>query len=156
MQLTRESHLDVQAGSRQPEGCPYHFAAPSQDDRIRKVFGLSDGAPLPLVREETLASYYEYLLAQLQFPFEALYCQNDGEMRQLVHYVRVLGLVDPRQGRNHSLRGLLCRVERHKEVKGRKGIKEAVELPLVEFGVLDDHPHCQPIDDYAYWFVNCR
>jgi hypothetical protein len=156
MPATNESHLDVRVGTRRADGCPYHFSPLAQDDRIRRVFGLADEASLPLVREETLAAYYDYLVAQLTFPFEALYCQNGGEMRQLVHYVRVLAVVDPRHGRNHSLHGLLCQVERHKEMKGHKGIKEVVELPLAEFGVFDDHPHCQLIDDYAYWFVNCR
>jgi hypothetical protein len=156
MSSVSESHLDVRAGSRQAVGRPFHFSVLSQDDRIRKIFGLADDAPLPLVREETLASYHDFLAAQLEFPFEALFCQNGGEMRQLVHYVRVLGLVDPRHSRNHSLHGLLCKVEQHKEVKGHKGVKEVVDLPLAEFGVFEDHPHCQLIDDYAYWFVNCR
>jgi hypothetical protein len=109
-----------------------------------------------LVQEGTLAIYHDFLIAQLAFPFEALFCQNGGEMRQLVHYVRILGLVDPRHGRNHSLHGLLCKVESHKEIQDHQELKEVVEMPLVEFGVFEDHPHCQLIDDYAYWFVNCR
>jgi hypothetical protein len=68
-------------------------------------------------------------------------------MRQLIHYVKILEMMDPRKGRNHTLHGLLCLAQNH---------KEALNLPLVELGVRDDNPNCQLIDDYAYWFVNYR
>jgi hypothetical protein len=147
MPETNESRLDVQVGSRHIGGRPYHFPTPNQDDRIRMIFGLSEESPLPLVRHETLAAYFEYLMAHLTLPFEALYCQNGGEMRQLIHYVHVMELVDPRRSNNHSLHGLLCKAKNHRDF---------LELPLAEFGVRDDNPNCQLIDDYAYWFVNCR
>ncbi len=119
----------------------------NQSDRLRKLFGLSAEEPLPLVRAETLSAYYDYLTTHLTFPFEAMYCPNGGKMRQLLHYVRITGLVDPRRSRNHTLHGLLCKAEHH---------KQTLELPLVEIGVLEDHPNCHFIDDYAYWFVNYR
>ena len=147
MPETNESRLDVQVGSRHLDGRPYHFPSLTQDDRIRKIFGLSEESPLPLVRHETLAAYFEYLMAHLSLPFEALYCQQGGEMRQLIYYVHVTELVDPRRGRNHSLHGLLCKAKNHKDF---------LELPLAEFGVQEDSPNCQLIDNYAYWFVNCR
>lgn len=147
MPETNQSHIDVQVGSRQFDGRPYHFHAPSQDDRIRAIFGLPPDARLPLVRAETLTTYYDYLVKHLTLPFEALYCQNGGEMRQLVYYVHVTELLDPRRLRNHSLHGLLCKAQHHHDL---------LELPLSEFGVREDSPNCQLIDDYAYWFVNCR
>ena len=147
MPETNESRLDVQVGSRHLDGRPYHFPSLTQDDRIRRIFGLSEESPLPLVRHETLAAYFEYLMAHLSLPFEALYCQKGGEMRQLIYYVHVTELVDPRRSRNHSLHGLLCKAKNHKDY---------LELPLAEFGVQEDNPNCQLIDDYAYWFVNCR
>jgi hypothetical protein len=147
MPETNESRLDVQVGGQHVGGRPYHFPPPSQDDRIRKVFGLSEESPLPLVRQETLAVYHDHLAANLSLPFDALYCQNSGEIRQLIYYVHVTELVDPRRSRNHSLHGLLCKAKNHKEM---------LELPLAEFGVREDNPNCQLIDDYAYWFVNCR
>jgi hypothetical protein len=147
MPETNESRLDVRVGGQHLHGRPYHFPSLNQDDRIRKIFGLPEESPLPLVRHETLAAYFDYLMAQLSLPFEALFCQNGGEMRQLVYYVHVTELVDPRRSRNHSLHGLLCKAKNHKDL---------LELPLAEFGVREDNPNCQLIDDYAYWFVNCR
>ena len=147
MPETNQSHFDVQVGSRQFGGRPYHFHAPSQDDRIRAIFGLSSESELPLVRSETLAVYYDYLIKHFTLPFEALFCQNGGEMRQLIHYVRVNELLDPRRSRNHVLHGLLCKAQHQREL---------LEMPLAECGVREDSPNCQLIDDYAYWFVNCR
>jgi hypothetical protein len=147
MSETNESRADVQVGNRHLDGQPYHFSSPSQEDRIRNVFGLSREASLPLVGQDSLAAYHEYLAAHLALPFEALYCQGGGEMRQLIHYVRVTGLIDPRQARNRNLHGLFCTAQNH---------KESLEVPLAEFGVREDNPNCQLIDDYAYWFVNCR
>ena len=142
-----QSHLDVQADVQHGDGRPYHFPTTSQDDRIRSVFGLTDGTPLPLVREETLATYYDYLMARLAMPFDALYCQNGGKTRNLIHYVKVLDLLNPRQSRNHVHHGLFGKAQHHREL---------LELPLTEFGVMEDNPNCELIDDYAYWFVNCR
>ena len=113
MPETNESRLDVQVGSRHLGGRPYHFPSLNQDDRIRKIFGLSEESPLPLVRQETLTVYFDYLMAHLSLPFEALYCQNGGEMRQLIYYVHVMELVDPQRSRNHSLHGLLCKAKNH-------------------------------------------
>jgi hypothetical protein len=147
MSQANESHLSAKVDSGHVDGRPYHFPTLNQDDRVRKVFGLTDDSPLPLVREETLAVYYDYLRTNLSLPFDALYCQNGGKMRHLIHYVQVTELVDPRRGHNHSSHGLFGRALHH---------REALELPLSEFGVMEDNPNCQLIDDYAYWFVNCR
>ena len=148
MSQADESRLETQIGSRHQAGQPYHFPALSQDDRIRRVFGLPDKAPLPAVGNHALAAYYDYLIASLSLPFDALYCPASGEMRQLIHYVRVVELADPRQGRTHNnLHGLFCKAQNAKEV---------LDLPLADLGVRDDNPNCQLIDDYAYWFVNWR
>jgi len=147
MSQTNESHLDAKVDSRHVDGRPCHFPAMNQDDRIRKVFGLPNESPLPLVREETLAAYYDYLIANLSLPFDALYCQNGGKMRHLIHYVQVTELLNPRHGRNHSTHGLFGKALHH---------RETLQLPLAEFGVMEDNPNCELIDDYSYWFVNCR
>jgi len=81
-------------------------------------------------------------------PCEALYCPTGGDdPRQLIHYVRVVELLDPRRSRNHNFFGLFCKAQ---------NAKGMLELPLDELGVRDENPNCQLIDDYAYWFVNCR
>jgi hypothetical protein len=147
MSQTNASDQEAKVDCRHADGRPYHFQAPNQDDRIRKVFGLADDAPLPLVREDTLTTYYDYLVANLSLPFDALYCQNGGKTRHLIHYVQVTELLNPRNGRKPASHGLFGKALHH---------RETLELPLIEFGVMEDNPNCQLIDDYAYWVVNCR
>jgi hypothetical protein len=147
MSQADDARLDTQVGARRQAGRPYHFPLPSQDDRIRRVFGLSDDAPLPSVTDQTLAVYYEHLCAGLALPFDALYCPAGGEMRQLIHYVHVTELTDPHRGEMHNLHGLFCKAS---------NAKEDFHLPLADLGVREENPNCQLIDDYAYWFVNCR
>jgi hypothetical protein len=147
MPETSHFHGQAQVGELHAEGRPFHFSALSQDDRLRKVFGLPEDAPIPPVREDSLAAYFLYLRDNISLPFEALYCRNGSEMRQLVHYVKVTGLIDPRTMRSRNIHGLYCRAENN---------TESIEAPLAEFGVREDHPNCQLIDDYAYWYVNWR
>jgi hypothetical protein len=142
-----ESRLETQVGTRHQDGRPYHFSALNQEDRIRRVFGVPDDAPLPSVSDQTLAVYYDHLVAALSLPFDALYCPTGGDVRQLIHYVRVTDLLDPRQGHLRNLHGLFCKVHNTKEV---------LHLSLADLGVRDDNPNCQTLDDYAYWFVNWR
>jgi len=142
-----ESRLESRVGGHHQDGCPYHFPIVSQEDRIRKVFGLAEGAALPRVSDQALATYHDYLVASLSLPFDALYCPTGADIRQLIHYVRVTELPEPEQGRKHNRYGLFCTAQ---------NTKEALDLPLAELGVRDDNPNCQLIDDYAYWFVNSR
>jgi hypothetical protein len=103
---------------------------------------LTADQPLPQVMMSTLARFYAYLANHLDFPFQALYADTRPPVRQLVRCITVTGLL-PVAG--SASRGIHCRVE------GVQGIRE---LPLVEIGLPDDHPNCQIIDDYAYWFLN--
>lgn len=136
---------DVKIGSQSSADRPFHFIPPNQDDRLREVFGLSEESPIPPVTHDTLAAYHDYLAARLFFPFEALYCPNGSDMRQLIHYIKITGLIAPQPGRSRVLQGLLCLAENHREV---------LQAPLVEIGVREENPNCQLIDDYSYWFVN--
>jgi len=148
MSQADQSRLNVETvGGQAHPNRPFHFPTPSQDERIRKVFGLSDEAPIPPVSDESLGLYFDFLSRRLALPFEALYCQTDGEMRQLIHYVRVTELIDPALNRKSNLHGLHCKAENTKSI---------VEIPLVELGVREDNANSQLIDDYAYWFVNWR
>ena len=148
MSQADESRLDAQIGSRHHAGRPYHFPVRNQDDRIRRVFGLAEDVALPDVGDPSLEAYYGFLAANLSFPFDALFCPTGGEIRQLIHYVHVTELIDPRRDRVHNnLYGLFCKV---------RNAKETLEIPLADLGVRDDNPNCQLIDDYAYWFVNWR
>jgi hypothetical protein len=147
MSQTDESRLDTKTESGHSNGRPYHFPSVSQDHRIRKVFGLSEDAPLPVVTDSALAAYHAYLVENLSLPFEALFCPSGSEMRQLIQYVQVTELSDPGHDGSRHRRGLFCKAH---------NVKEIVELPLDELGVRDENPNSQLIDDYAYWFVNCR
>ena len=143
-----ESRVEANAAARQRHGQHHHLSWPSQEDRIRTVFGLPADAPLPRVNEETLTSYHIHMAGQLALPFEALYCPTGGEMRQLIHYVHVTELIDPRQIRPSTLHhGLSCKA---------RNSKDMLDLPLSELGVREENPNCQLLDDYAYWFVNWR
>jgi hypothetical protein len=115
------------------------------EDRIRKVFQLPPDTALPAVTEATLRQYHEYLLANLAFPFEALFCRDDVASRQLIQYIRVVGLTEDVRIRCDNRHGVLCKAH-HRD--------RSIELPLAELGVREENPNCQLIDDYAYWFVN--
>jgi hypothetical protein len=142
-----QTRLAAQIGDRHQGGRPYHYSTVSQEDRIRRVFGLDGDKVLPPVNDNSLAAYYEHLAGSLAMPFEALYCPTGGKTRHLIHYVRVLELTDPRHVGSHNPHGLACKAQNAKSV---------LDLPLAELGVRDDNPNCQLIDDYAYWFVNWR
>ncbi len=147
MSQANESYLETRVGDRSQGERPYHYPVPSQEDRIRRVFALPADAPLPSVDDNALAAYYDHLIANLELPFEALFCPTGGETRQLIHYVRVTELNNPREARAHNVYGLFCKAINS---------KQTLELPLAELGVREENPNCQLIDDYAYWFVNCR
>jgi hypothetical protein len=119
---------------------------PTDDDqgRIRAVFGLSDHAPIPKVSNETLLVYRDFLLANLSFPFEALYAETTPPVRRLFRCVAVVGLSDTVP---HRLQTLLCRV--------RNGSQE-VEIPLAELGIREDNPNHRLVDDFAHWYWNWR
>lgn len=45
----------------------------NQDDRVRKVFGLTHDDPIPEISEESLLAYHCYLKSNLKCPFTAFY-----------------------------------------------------------------------------------
>jgi hypothetical protein len=113
--------------------------ADDEDDRIRAVFAIPAGVPLPEVNKETLLQYHEYLTQRLSFPFQALYAETQPPVRQLVRYATVIGLSDSVQRR---LYGLFCKVQ----IDGA-----VVELPLADLGIREDDANRQLIDDYLHW-----
>ena len=148
MSQTEESRLNLKTDARHHDGRPFHFGSLSQDDRIRRVFGLSAEESLPNVNDQTLTVYFAHLAENLSMPFEAMHSPTNGDARQLFHYVRVTELLDPSHDRVHNnLYGLFCKVT---------NAKGSVDIPLADLGVRDDNPNCQLLDDYAYWFVNWR
>jgi hypothetical protein len=118
------------------------YAPASQEDRIREVFGLPAGLPLPRVTVQNLGKYHAYLSVHLRFPFRALCAETRPPIIHLVRYISVVRILPPA---GPVSRGILCRVE---------GVPGSVELPLVEIGVREDGPLARLVDDFAYWFVN--
>ncbi len=147
MSKVNETRANPTVGDKQHRNAHHHLSFPGQEERIRQVFGLPPDAALPAVGEQSLEQYCAYLAGRLSLPFEAMYCPNGGEMRQLIHYVRVLQLSDSKEIRQSSLHGLYCNVE---------NTKQMLHVPLTELGVREESPNCQLLDDYSYWFVNWR
>ncbi|MGO9111397.1 MAG: hypothetical protein ACLP9L_19395 [Thermoguttaceae bacterium] len=56
------------------------------------------------------------------------------------------GLCDPARTLLDSATGILCEVV----------FRSRVRLPLALLKVDRQNPNCQMIDDYWYWFWNCR
>lgn len=115
-----------------------------EEDRVRAVFGLPAGAPLPGVSKDTLSQYHQYLQGKLSFPFPALYVETTPPVKQLVRYVTVVGLSDSAKRR---MFGLFCKVQIEQSI---------VEVPLAELGMQEGDPNCQLVDDYLYWLWNSR
>jgi hypothetical protein len=119
-----------------------YYASASQEDRVREVFGLPAGVPLPRVTRHSLGQYHAYLGTRLSFPFRALYAEPRPRISLLVRHISVVRILAPA---GPISRGILCRVE---------GIPETTELPLMEIGVREEDPNAQLVDDFAYWFFN--
>jgi hypothetical protein len=118
------------------------YASASQEDRIREVFELPAALPLPRVTVQNLGKYHAFLNAQLCFPFRAMYADSRPPVTCLIRHISVVRLLSV--GGPVS-RGIKCRVE---------DVPDAVEVPLMEIGVREDHPNAQLVDDFAYWFFN--
>ena len=95
----------------------------NQDDRIRAIFDLTSDDPLPESDDEWLLAYYEYLTANLSFPFEAKYSFETGLFQSKTYAITVLGLLDPDEFPGDEY-GLFCQARRD----GKR-----IELPLTVF-----------------------
>jgi hypothetical protein len=115
-----------------------------QDDRIRSSLGLTSDDPLPESDDQRLLAYYEYLAANLSFPFEAKYSFETGSFQSKTYSITVLGLLDPDDFPDDEY-GLFCQARRD---------NERIELPLTEVEVRKGDPNRQLVADYSYWFVN--
>ncbi len=119
-----------------------------QEQRIRVALGIEKG-PLPNVGIKWLRKYFEYLAANLSFPFEARLTEEIGYYRQPAYsQVKVLALLEPDDARRRQeYFGLIC--------TGRKAEQE-IEAPLVDLEVEENSPNFQLIEDYWYWIWNWR
>jgi hypothetical protein len=117
----------------------------SQADRI--VEALGSVSHIPMVDEELLSRYYEYLTEHLCFPFIAHYPKPMNTEEEDEFRCTVLKLLDPAKHLGNRFDGIFSRIS--------KG-KYEINLPLIELEVPDGSPNFQFIDDYWYWFWNWR
>lgn len=122
-----------------------------QDDfesRVRAVFKLGNGEPLPPADEDAHIVWHEYLSRHLVFPFEAEYCEDAGHLSEERFAVIVERLLGPEDGSWwDELYGLLCEAH-HK--------RQRVNLPLVEVHATGRNPNRVPLGDYAQWLRLAR
>ena len=118
-----------------------------EEDRIRKVFGLTHDDLIPEVDEDTLWTYAQFLKKHLHFPFEAIHTPEKGYSRR-EQLVNVLDLAVDNKYDIDDHYGLFC--------IARQG-RSDLELPLAEIQVKSKkNINCQLVDDYNSWFWNYR
>ena len=126
----------------QPTGTPRW--GDDREARIRSVFGLFSGDPLPRACRDALLTYYEHFAARLSFPFDGDF-QQGAEPLSGPRCVTVVRLLQ-KAGVNES-DGILCRAV---DDKGARGV------PLAEVRVAPNSANSQLIADYCYWLRNYR
>jgi hypothetical protein len=126
----------------QPIGTPR--SGDDWETRIRSVFGLFSGDPLPRACQDALLIYYEHLLARLSLPFDGDFHQGAEPFSgpRCVTVVRLL----QRACVNES-DGILCRVVDNKRARG---------VPLAAVRVAPNSANSQLVADYCYWLWNYR
>jgi hypothetical protein len=112
----------------------------SQKDRICMVFGLTSDDPLPYDSKATKLTYFNYLRANLTFPFPA---QFFDPIKDRKRDVTITGMCDDFPIDDGF--GVMCEVLDG----GEKG-----QMPLSELEVERSNPSYQMVDDYITWFAN--
>ena len=116
-----------------------------QDDRIRAVFELTRDDLLPNVDETSLRIYHKHLLANLIFPFVAVWERKAG-FRKVPENVTIQAIDGFDDGPwIDDEYGILCKAK-----IGRRGH----ELPLAKLDQVKGKPNQQLVSDYNYWFWN--
>ena len=122
---------------------------PREDDpkeRILATLGPTDDC-LPVVDDDALHEYYEYLSANLSLPFTAHYPKPTNPREEVLHECTVLGLLDPSKYVNDEIDGIFCKTQK---------AEFEVHLPLVELEVPKGSLNLQMIEDYGDWLWNWR
>jgi hypothetical protein len=125
---------------------------PPQPDRERRkrilaALGLPSKQKTLRVDEQTLARFYDYLVARLELPFHAYYPPPPSGKPRAADRCEVIELLDPRTDLCDEIDGLYCRT--------RKG-KFLVNLPLVELTIFPPSKNLELLGDYEYWFWHWR
>ncbi len=120
------------------------FSGDDREGRIRSVFGLFSGDPLPRACLDGLLTYYEHLAVRLSFPFVGDF-QRGTEPWLGPRSMNVVRLLQ-KAGVNDS-DGILCRAV---DDKGARGMR------LAEVRVAPNSANSQLIADYRYWLWKHR
>jgi hypothetical protein len=141
-----EYELEFDVGKPAQIEQPTNFTSRSlstdtEDDRIRAIFGLASGDPLPDVSAECLFEYHRYLETRLSFPFDAEYWVKTGPFREEKVKATVLDLLDADDCDEDQ--GVLCMA---------REMDDAIALVLAEIEAVGNRRNRQLIEDYAYWF----
>jgi len=123
--------------------------SPPENRRKQRILAAlgTDGDHLPLVDDETLLRYFEYLSESMSFPCTAHYPEPTTPLEEVQYECSVLELLDPSQYVSDPFDGIFCKT-------WKAGFE--VNLPLVELEVSQESPDFQMIEDYCYWFWNWR
>ena len=118
-----------------------------QDDRTRRVFGLTHDDPIPNVSFETLMTYYRYLAANLTFPFFTSHWVKSGPFTRKKVSIPIYRLEPPV-------------AEEFDEECPLYGIgvdqDEEIEFPLETIELKKKGPNYRLISDYTYWSDSYR
>ncbi len=120
---------------------PRPLSKKEPDDRVRMVFGLTSDELLPQPDDESLETYYGYLLERLRFPFPAEYDDYSLFEPRAAERVKVTGLAGDDTWDRED--GILC------EVRTQRG---RACLPLANLRARRSGPNFRLVDDYTAWF----
>ncbi len=115
-----------------------------REARIRAVFGLSSGGPLPRACRDALLTYYEHFAARLSFPFDGHF-QHGAEPLSGPRRVTMVRLLQ--KASVNEADGILCRAVHDKGTRG---------VPLAKVRLAPNSANSQLIADYCYWLRNYR
>lgn len=116
------------------------------EERVRQIFDLEEWEALPEVSEESLETYWAYLVEHLEFPFQAAY---EAEEEPEGVPIQVTALLPVEQSPDDpEMFGLFCEA-----VQGR----QTIQVPLSVVEVTDPtSENYQLVEDYKEWFWSYR
>ena len=117
-----------------------------QENRIKVALGLPNNSVVPRVDRRMLSRYYEYLLANMSFPFIAHYPEPTNAVEEREFRCVVSGILSP-DTLCDEFDGLFCKVR-------KENCK--LNVPLIELVLPQKSSNFQLIEDYWYWLWNWR
>ncbi|MFX3618772.1 MAG: calcium-binding protein [Sporolactobacillus sp.] len=117
------------------------------EKRLIKILGAShvegEEDELPMVSEETLELYFNYLKEHLVFSFPAIYDHDTDFLSGEKYSIEVLGIAEPID----NFCGLICSVRMDRKKR---------YVPMGDIEVGSNNQNYQLIEDYNEWFWNYR